>query len=52
MVKDEKAERDRIEREVPPFKGTEKLLEVKNLSVNFKMGSKQFRAVDGVSFAQ
>ena len=48
--RDAEEERNRIEKEVQTFKGTEKLLEVKNLSVNFKMGSKQFRAVDNVSF--
>lgn len=36
----------------PPFNydGAEKLLEVKNLSVKFKMGSREFTAVDDVSF--
>ena len=32
------------------YKNAEKLLQVKNLSVNFKLGGKEFKAVDSVSF--
>ncbi len=32
------------------YEGAEKLLKVKDLTVKFKLGSKEFKAVDGVSF--
>ena len=38
--------------ELPPFdyENAEKLLQVKDLSVNFKLGGEEFKAVDSVSF--
>ncbi|MBR0026627.1 MAG: ABC transporter ATP-binding protein [Clostridia bacterium] len=52
LIVEREAARKKDQQPEKPFNydGAEKLLEVKDLSVKFKLGKKEFRAVDNVSF--